>query len=135
MNFVSVYRTGLPLPGRRCLVSAERVLVLQNHRYQSGDLVVYTLTKQSPHPGPRARSVHPAQLGEDYSYVVDKFWMVAKILDNGDLLIVTRKGKQRVVNANDPLLRKANWWQRFRHRGRFPTVEVLSAIDQEKVNS
>lgn len=101
---------------------------MQKHGYEAGDLVVYTVSKQSPHPGPRARSVQPATLGEDYSYVVDKFWMVASLEEGEKLLIVTRKGKTRLVSASDPLLRKANWWQRFRYRDRFPDTEVLNSV-------
>ncbi len=98
---------------------------LQNHPYQAGDLVVYTLPKQGPTPGPRARSIHPSRRGEDYSYLVDKFWMVAEVLPDNQLRLVTRRGKYRVVSTNDPLLHKAGWWQRFRNRGRFPAPELL----------
>ena len=100
-------------------------VALQNHVFQPGDLVIYTLSKQSAHPGPRARSVHPAELGDDYSYIVDKFWMVAGIDAPDQVRLVTRKGKLRTVSASDPLLWKANWWQRFRYRTRFPDPEVL----------
>jgi hypothetical protein len=108
----------------------KRVPALQNHYYQPGDLVVYTMPKMSPHPGPRARSIHPAQSGDDYSYVVDKFWMVARLLDNGAVLLVTRKGKTRAVCASDPLLRKAGWWIRLRFGNRFPGPEVLPPAAQ-----
>ena len=62
---------------------------------------------------------------DDYSYVVDKFWMVAGLLENGSVLLVTRTGKTRVVAADDPLLRKAGWWVRFRNGDRFPSPDVL----------
>lgn len=101
---------------------------MQSQRYQPGDLVVYTISKRSPHPGPRARSVHPAELGEDYSYVVDKFWMVVGVDANKKVQIVTRKGKIRTVSIDDPLLKKANWWQRFRFRNRFPDRSILQSI-------
>jgi len=101
---------------------------LQNQQYQTGDLVVYTMTKHSPHPGPRARSVHPAELGEDYSYLVDKFWMVVKTVDQDKVQLVTRTGKTRMCLTADPLLRKANWWQRLRYRNRFPNEQVLQAV-------
>lgn len=108
----------------------ERASSLQNHRFQSGDLVIYTLTKQSPHPGPRARSIHPSESGEDYSYVVDKFWMVAQMINNHQLQLVTRKGKTRIVELTDPLLRKANWWEKFRHRNRFPSIDILESMNK-----
>lgn len=104
---------------------------LENHPYQAGDLVVYTLPKQGPSPGPRARSIHPSRMGDDYSYLVDKFWMVAEVLPGNRLRIVTRRGKLREISANDPLLHKAGWWQRFRNRGRFPAPEVLQSPTAE----
>ena len=105
--------------------------VVQHHPYQAGDLVVYTLPKQGPTPGPRARSIHPSRMGDDYSYLVDKFWMVAEVLSDNQLRLVTRRGKYRVVSADDPLLHKAGWWQRFRNRGRFPAPEVLQPSPTE----
>ena len=105
---------------------------MQTHTYQRGDLVIYTVTKQSAHPGPRAREIHPSELGEDYSYLVDKFWMVAELPSADKIIIVTRRGKTRQVSVRDPMLRKANWWQRFRHRNRFPYPAILS-VPAEKV--
>ncbi len=117
--------------GRGFLFSPrKRVSALQNHNYRPGDLVVYTMPKMSSHPGPRARSIHPAQMGDDYSYIVDKFWMVARLLDAGSVLLVTRKGKTRVVAGADPLLHKAGWWMRFRYGDRFPSRDVLTMFNQ-----
>ena len=107
------------------------VTALRNHTYQAGDLVVYTLPKQSPTPGPRARSIHPSRMGDDYSYLVDKFWMVAEVLPDNKLRLVTRRGKYRVVSCDDLLLHKAGWWQRFRNRGRFPAPELLQVPGAE----
>ena len=107
------------------------MFALQTHPFQAGDLVVYTLPKQGPTPGPRARSIYPSRMGDDYSYVVDKFWMVAEVLPNNQVRLVTRRGKYRVIPANDPLLHKASWWERVRNRGRFPTPEVLQTSHAE----
>ena len=103
-----------------------------NPKFEKGDLVIYTMTKQSPQPGPRARSVYPAQSGDDYSYVVDKFWMVADVVNGNQVVIVTRTGKTRGVRANDPQLKKANWWQRLRFHNRFPSPDILqtAAVDR-----
>ena len=91
-----------------------------------GDLVIYTVSKQGLHPGPGARDIQPVPNGEDYTYVVDKYWMVQGFSDSGRIIIVTRRGKTREVTAGDPLLRKATWWQRLRYRDRFPSPEVLA---------
>ncbi len=113
----------------------ERAALLLNNRFESGDLVIYTLTKQSPHPGPRARSIHPSESGENYSYVVDKFWMVARVVSTTQIEIVTRKGKTRTVDVTDPLLRKATWWEKFRYRNRFPAPDVLQTVNSSKPSS
>lgn len=118
--------TSLPLVLQH---SSKRVSAVLKPEFQSGDLVVYTMSKQSPQPGPRARSVHPAEFGDDYSYVVDKFWMVASVLDNDRVVLVTRRGKRRIARASDPLLKKANWWQRLRFRNRFPDISILKTVE------
>lgn len=94
--------------------------------YQPGDLVIYTMPKHSRHPGPRARSIHPAPMGDDYSYVVDKFWVVAELVDGQQVLLKTRRGKTHMVRTDDPLLRKARWWERWRYRSRFPEPAATS---------
>lgn len=108
----------------------------QQPRYRSGDLVIYTLSKMSRHPGPRARSIQPARLGDDYNYVVDKFWRVAGVLPNDQVVIVTRRGKTRTVDADDPLLKPAGWWTRWVNRNRFPDDEALgnavAALEQRQ---
>lgn len=95
---------------------------MANLSFQPGDLVVYAMPKMGPHPGPRARSIHPTEMGDDYSYVVDKYWMVTAVRDDGQLLVITRTGKTHVLNPHDPLLRKAGWWTRLRFRNRFPVM-------------
>ncbi len=112
-----------------------KVSELQKHEYQTGDLVVYTMSKHSPHPGPRARSVHPAEQGEDYSYLVDKYWMVVKTIDQDKVQLVTRTGKTRICQASDPLLRKASWWQRIRFRNLFPDLLVLQSLQTAKATT
>jgi hypothetical protein len=88
--------------------------------YRTGDRVIYTATKHSAHPGPRAEEVEPEPNGEGYSYAVKKYWLVVKVRPDGTLTIVTRRGKQRDVTATDPRLRPAKWWENFFFRSRFP---------------
>lgn len=95
------------------------------HDYRVGDLVIYALTKMSRRPGPRARSIQPARRGDDYNYVVDKFWRVGRTLNGDQLLLVTRRGKTRTVSASDPLLRPAGWFDRLVRRNRFPDDQTV----------
>ena len=88
--------------------------------YEKGDPVVYVMTKQSEHPGPRATNVQPAPHGDTYRYQVDKYWRVKDVLPDGEILIVTRRGKERLVRTDDPSLRKPNWLERVFRSDRFP---------------
>jgi hypothetical protein len=109
----------------------ERARALTSVVYKPGDWVIYTMQKRSRHPGPRARSVHPAEMGDDYGYVVDKFWIVVDSLSDGSVLLKTRRGKAHTVRCDDPLLRKAGWWERWRYKDRFPPRELLSEAQQQ----
>lgn len=87
--------------------------------FQPGDYVVYRKTKFSQRPGPRAVNVRPASKGDSYSYVVDKFWVVHHVAEDGTLTLKTPRGKSHTVGADDPLLRRANIYERWRYRDRF----------------
>jgi hypothetical protein len=96
---------------------------MMQQQFQPGDWVVYRKTKFSTHPGPRAQNVTAARSGDQYAYTVDKFWVVANVLDNGQLVLHTRRGKEHVVDADDPDLHRARWWERLIYRQRFTSVE------------
>jgi hypothetical protein len=85
--------------------------------------VIYSATKQSVHPGPRARLIRPSR-GESYSYAVDKLWAVREVLGDGRLVLVTRRGKRHVLTPGDIRLRRASWWERLVLRRRFPPLEL-----------
>ncbi|MCA9071816.1 MAG: hypothetical protein KDA84_22970 [Planctomycetaceae bacterium] len=91
--------------------------------YAPGDPVIYYKTKYSTAPGPRAREVTPSPHGEDYSYVVDKYWLVKECLDGGLVRLITRRGKEHVVREDSPNLRQAKWWERFVYNSRFPQLD------------
>lgn len=95
--------------------------------FRPGDYVVYRKTKFSRRPGPRATNVRPATNGDSYSYVVDKFWVVQQVSEDGTVTLKTPRGNVRVVQTGDPLLRHAKFWERLRYRDRF----VLSADAEE----
>lgn len=87
--------------------------------FHVGDRVIYRMRKYTTHPGPRARNVAPAPHGDFYDYEVDKFWVVAEQLNDGRLLLRTRRGKEHVVPLDDPKLRRAQLWERWLYRQRF----------------
>jgi hypothetical protein len=87
-----------------------------------GDQVIYRKQKHSTHPGRRAADVDPAPHGDDYAYQVDKFWTVIAVEPGGEVLVCTRRGKRLTIRADDPALRRAQWWERLLFRHRFPAV-------------
>lgn len=89
-------------------------------RFKVGDPIVYHKTKTSASPGPRARQIYPLEHGEQYHYVVDKFWKVTSVNDDGTIEVVTRTGKTHILPAGDPNLRKAHPIQQMLLRKRFP---------------
>ena len=89
-------------------------------RYRQGDAVIYRVEKHTTCPGPRARDVRPDQKGDYYRYVVDKFWCVAEVLADNKLRLVTRRGKEHIVQSDDPQLRRPSWWESLIYRRRFP---------------
>jgi len=91
--------------------------------YKPGEHVIYRVTKLSSSPGPRASDVTPEPRGEHYQYEVDKFWVVAQIPDEKHLVLKTRRGKEHLVDADDPRLRHARWWEWLRWRHKFPSLQ------------
>jgi len=85
-----------------------------------GDQVIYRKRKYSVRPTPHARFVMPSSNGDDYSYDVDKFWVVIDVRPDHQLVVCTRRGKRVTVDAQDPALRRARWWERLLFRHRFP---------------
>lgn len=101
---------------------------MTQHNYQQGDLIIYRQRKYSTHPGPRAIHVDPAARGEEYSYEVDKFWIVTGFARDGlGIIARTRTGKTHILDPNSPRLRKANWLERVRWRHKFPTLAQAAA--------
>ncbi len=90
-------------------------------KFKVKDRVVYTRDKYTSCPGPRAKNVEATPNGEAYAYQVDKFWIVKEILDDGRLVLMTRRGKEHVVYDDDPRLRKASIFERVIKTQLFPT--------------
>jgi|ERR1700677_3374023 len=91
-------------------------------RVAVGDRIVYRKTKFSPLPGARAHHITASNKGENYTYLVDKYWVVADVLEDGRLVAKTRRGKLNFVRPDDPNLRKARLIESLIHRGLFPAL-------------
>jgi hypothetical protein len=96
-----------------------------------GDWVIYRKRKYSVHPTPHARFVMPASNGDEYSYEVDKFWIVVDVQPDHQIVACTRRGKRVTVNAQDPALWRARWWERLLFRNRFPNPAAVDSRESE----
>lgn len=106
-------------------------MTLAANQFQRNDWVIYRKQKSSVSPGPRASEVHAAGKGNSYRYVVEKYWVVEEVLDDDRLKICTRRGKRHLVDANDPSMRKARWWERLLYRSRFEAIDLNSPVSLE----
>lgn len=93
------------------------------NRLAPGDPVIFSVSKFSTDPGPRAEHIHPAAHGETYSYQVQKFWRVDRVEPDGTLVLRTRRGKYHRVAMSDPRLRPARLWERWLYGHRFPLAD------------
>lgn len=102
-------------------------------KFKVGDPVIFRTTKYSTHPGPRARRVMPSPHGEFYTYQVDKFWLVVGSLDDGHVVVQTRRGKQHTLPADAEDLRAPSWWERLLYRRHFPKLEPVGDDNGTKI--
>ena len=87
------------------------------------DRVIFRRQRYKPRPGRHAREIRPAVNGDDYCYTINKYWVVSEILNDGQIVLQTPRGKRRVVRADDPNLRHASWLDKIRYRYRFLQCE------------
>jgi len=97
-----------------------------SRQLRCGDPVIFCATKRGTHPSPRAKEIRPEPHGDGYVYAIDKFWTVTEQRGN-QVVLMTRRGKVHLVDADDPHLHRASWWQRLIYRGRFPDLNHPSA--------
>jgi len=91
-------------------------------RVEVGDPIVYRKQKVSSHPGKRAYQIDAAKNGDNYSYLVDKYWTVSGVLANGLIVALTRTNKRHYLRRDDPNLHRAGMIERMRNRDRFPQL-------------
>ena len=103
------------------------------HRLNVGDKVIFAKEKTSLSPGKRAKEVSPAAKGDEYSYIVEKYWLVTELVDGNHARLVTRRGKEHTVTLDDPRLRRARWWERWLLRNRFPKRSAVPTATRSNV--
>ncbi|MEM9589344.1 MAG: hypothetical protein AAGA03_18835, partial [Planctomycetota bacterium] len=91
--------------------------------WQPGDWAIYRKSKRSVNPGPRAVAVVGTDKGDTYAYLVDKFWVVEDVLEDGRVCLVTARGKRHIIASSDPNLRRASWFKKLWYASRFRAAE------------
>lgn len=88
--------------------------------FSVNDFVIYHQPEAAVRPVPGARNISPAERGELYTYVVDRFWRVAQVNNDGTLDAIESSGRRHRLRQTDPALENAGWWSRTFQRRLFP---------------
>ncbi len=102
--------------------------MMNRQNFKPGDRVVFRKPKRSTCPGPRATNVSPSRHGEDYTYFVEKYWIVVASAD-GKVIVRTRSGKQHVLDSSNGFVRHARLWDILIHRHRFPSKTDVGTVN------
>lgn len=94
-------------------------------RWESGQYIVFSKLKCSSSPGPRAREIDPASSGEAYTYLVDKFWVIKETLADGRVVVLTRGGKEHILDPDGGSCRHPSLWERLRYRQRLNDLDSV----------
>jgi hypothetical protein len=85
-----------------------------------GAPVIYQATETSTCPTNEAYDVHPAEHGDYYYYLTNKYWRVEEVRPDGWIVARSALMEHHYLRRDDPNLRKANFFERLRYGGRFP---------------
>lgn len=85
-----------------------------------GAPVIYQVAETSTRPTHDAYDVHPAEHGDYYYYLTNKYWRVEEVRPDGWIVARSALMEQHYLRRDDPNLRKANLLERLRYGGRFP---------------
>jgi len=89
-------------------------------KLQVGAPVIYRKLEISTCPTRDAYEVHPAEKGEFYYYLTNKYWRVEAIRPDGWIVARSPFMEQFYLRRDDPNLRKATLIERLRYAARFP---------------
>lgn len=91
-------------------------------RLRPGVAIVYRVVETSTCPTTDAYEVRPAEKGEFYYYLRNKYWRVEEVRPDGWIVARTPLMEQQLLRRDDPNLRKANVVERLRYAARFPCL-------------
>ena len=87
-----------------------------------GKWVVFAKEKYGDSPGQRAQQIAASEKGDAYNYIVDKYWIIQDVTEDGILVLKTRTGKLHRIRPDDPGLRFPTIWERIFLANRFPNA-------------
>jgi len=85
-----------------------------------GSPVVYQVAETSTCPTSEAYDVHPAEHGDYYYYLTNRYWRVEEVRPDGWIVARSALMEHHYLRGDDPNLRKASLLERLRYGGRFP---------------
>jgi hypothetical protein len=116
--------TLIALPALGGFLGARRELAprraFSRAKLQPGAPIIYRVVETSTHPVREGRDIRPAERGEFYYYVTQKYWRVEEVRPDGMILARSSFMEQHCLRADDPNLRKASLVERLRYGARFP---------------
>lgn len=89
-------------------------------RIRVGAPVIYQVTETSTCPTDEAYDVYPAEHGDYYYYLTNKYWRVEEVRPDGWIVARSALMEHHYLRRDDPNLRKASLLERLRYGGRFP---------------
>lgn len=89
-------------------------------RFSTGEPVVFEEVQRQASTV-NGNNVQPQ---ENADGVVYHYMTVMESREKGTLVLLTNSGQLHVTHNNNPNLRRASWWERLRHPGRFPRLTL-----------
>ncbi|MGI8889899.1 MAG: hypothetical protein ACR2G0_03835 [Chthoniobacterales bacterium] len=96
--------------------------LLKGRRLHAGEPIVYRVVETSTIPAPEAHDIRPAERGDLYYYLINKYWRVEEVLQDGWIVALTPHQEHQYLRRDDPNLRRANLVERLRYATRFPAA-------------
>ena len=90
-------------------------------KFRPGDQVIYYQAQYRNTATPGG-NVATLQRVEQAVEVVDHYMTVRESSRKGTLVLVANSGQLHVTHNDDPNIRRASLWERFRYRDRFPRL-------------
>lgn len=84
---------------------------MRMRRFSTGEPVVF-------------EEVQRSMEAENSEGIVVHYMTVMESREKGTLVLLTQSGQLHVTHNNNPSLRRASWWERLRHPGRFPRLSL-----------